>query len=201
MVQVTLITNGGQKNDIVSESLTLREIYNKHNVNYAGSVNTMNSEPVRACDLDKSLRELGVTDKVRLSSIVKMDNAAEIYVAGTCAVVKSGHKLETWEKCLAYKEDIGLFEEDGTPDFMAAIEEGPGSLNSHGVVWSDVPTEDGYACVTLLLDPSVEDKKDFVKETVGKDLLKLDILEKLVPEYAEQAEKDDAILEAKIKTI
>ena len=50
VVNVTLLTNGGRKTDVVSDTMTLKDIYGKFDVNYRNCVNTIDSEPVSVAD-------------------------------------------------------------------------------------------------------------------------------------------------------
>ena len=70
VTNITLITNGGKKKDLVNDSTTIREIYEKFGVNYDVCTNTIDSVPLQIGQLDKSLRELGCGENVRMSSIV-----------------------------------------------------------------------------------------------------------------------------------
>lgn len=201
VVNVTLITNAGRKVDQVSDSMTIRQIYDKYNVNYSSCTNTVDSVPLQIGDLDKSLRDLGCGARVRMSSIVKADNAAKVIIAGTAAVVKSTYKLDQWEKALKYDPDLGLYDENEEPFFKAFVEAGPGSLNDNGVVFSEIPDADGYAVATVLIDSSVEDKKQFVKDKLGLALVNLKMLEEGLEEVIQDAEKNDQELEKMVEAI
>ena len=201
MVKLTLITNGGKKTDIVPESMTIRQIYEKYDVNYDHCTNMVDSVPLRIGDMDKSLRELGVTETVRMSSIVKADNAAEIILAGTTAVVKSANKLEDWKKALEYDPELGLYDDNDEPYFKVFIDEGPGSMNDSGVCFSDVADANGYAVVTILLDPTDEDKKGLAKKKLGNALLNLIEIENNLGEVIRDANEADRKIEEKIRTL
>jgi hypothetical protein len=194
MTNVTLITNAGRKPGFnVPDSKTLREIYTEHGVNYEACTNTVDSVPIRIGDLDKTLRELGVGESVRLSSIVKMDNAAKIMVVGNAAVVVSDVKLEDWRKALKYEPDLGVYDEEtGDQIFGVAIdEEVAGSLNKHGVVFSGTPNAEGKAIATILMDPGIEDKYEAVADTLGAPLLDLNQIESNMAEVLQSAEAHD----------
>lgn len=201
VVNVTLITNNGKKTDKVTDQTTLREIYEKHGVNYQHCTNTVDSVPLRIGDLDKTLHELGVGENVRMSSIVKADNAAKVYVGGSAAVVKSAYKLEQWEKALKYDEDLGVYDEDDEKVFGVFISEGPGSLSKDGVEFSNVADEEGYATVTLLLDPTIEDKKAVLKDRCGLALIYLNEVEAGLEEVLKDAQKYDREIDEMVKTI
>ncbi len=197
MVKITLITNAGRKTVIASEAKTLREIYEENDVNYDSCTNTIDSVPLRVGDLNKTLRELGVGETCRMSSIVKMDNAAKIILTGDACIIKSGVKLDDWKKVLKFEPDFGLYNEDNEPIFLVAIDENMGSLNNNGAVFSTRADHDGYAVITTVIDPAVEDKVQAVTDKLGTALLRLNELEGKVPEKIEAANnKEQEIREA-----
>ena len=201
VVNVTLITNAGKKKDQVSDSTTVRQIYEKFAVNYDACTNTIDSVPLQIGQLDKSLRELGCGENVRMSSIVKMDNAAEVIIAGTAAIVKSQFKLEDWQVALKFDPELGLYDDDEEPIFRVFIEEGPGSLNENGVIWSTIPGENGAAVATLILDPTIEDKRELVKDKQGLALLRLREIESGLNEVIEEAKQNAKEIDEMVKSI
>lgn len=197
MVKITLITNAGRKTVIASEAKTLREIYEENDVNYDSCTNTIDSVPLRVGDLNKTLRELGVGETCRMSSIVKMDNAAKIILTGDACIIKSGVKLEDWKKVLKFEPDFGLYNDDNEPIFLVAIDENMGSLNNNGAVFSTRADHEGYAVITTVIDPAVEDKIQAVTDKLGTALLRLNELESKVPDKIEAANnKEQEIREA-----
>lgn len=201
VVNVTLITNGDKRVDKVSDSMTLREIYDKYGVNYQHCTNTVNSEPVGIRDLDMSLHDLKVGENVRMSSIVKADNAAKVFVGGSVAVVKSGYKLEDWKRALKYDSDLGVYDENDNAIFRAFVSKGLGSLTKNGVEFSDVADDDGYATVTILLDPSDENKKEVVKDRLGPALVYLNQVEEGLRDVLKDADKYDKEIDEMVETI
>ena len=205
VVKVTLITNGGKKTDTVNDSMTVRQIYEKYDVNYESCTNTIDSVPLQIGDLNKSLRDLGCGESVRMSSIVKMDNATEretkLYVMGSAAVLKSKYTLEQWEKALKYEPDLGIYDENNEKIFGVFIEDGPGSLNDNGVVFSNISDEDGYATVTVIIDPQEENKLALVKDRQGLGLINLKKVEESLADVIKAAEKYDQEINAMVETI
>lgn len=197
MVKITLITNAGRKTVIASEAKTLREVYEENDVNYDSCTNTIDSVPLRVGDLNKTLRELGVGETCRMSSIVKMDNAAKIILTGDACIIKSGVKLEDWKKVLKFEPEFGLYNDDDEPVFLVDVDDNMGSLNSNGAVFSARPDHEGYAVITTVIDPAVEDKVQAVTDKLGTALLRLNELETKVPEKIEEANtKEQEIREA-----
>lgn len=199
MVSITLITNAGRKTIIEDENLTLRQIYEKNDVDYASCTNTVDSVPLKHGDMDKRLAELVSGETCRMSSIVKMDNAAEIVIAGNACVVRSGVDLEAWKKVLKYDPKFGLYDEDGNPTFIVNVDSSVGKMNLYGATFSDSPAHDGKAVLTVLVDPDAKDKVESVTEKLGNALLRLNELEKLVPDKLKEAEEKAKEILAAIK--
>lgn len=200
VVNLTLITNRGRKVDQVSDSMTVRQIYEKFDVNYDACTNTIDSVPLQIGQLDQSLRQLGCGESVRMSSIVKMDNAVEVFIAGSAAILKSKYDLEDWKTALRFDPELGLYNETDEPIFKVFVEEGPGSLNENGVVFSEIPSEDGKAVATIIVDPTAENKRELVKAHQGLALLRLkeveENLEEVINEAKESAKEIDKMVKA-----
>ena len=124
----------------------------------------------------------------------------EAVICGTSAGVFSGIPLETWKKMLANEPESGLDDENGDPLFRVAVDEGPGSINEHGVVFSDIPSGKGYACVTLLLDPMEPDKRRLLLAKVGKALLRLIRLESGLRGWSEE-ETENMTVASRVRTL
>ena len=120
-----------------------------------------------------------------------MENTAKIYIMGAAAVLVSGVKLEDWkqiEKCAPEKLKI-VDENTGEQVFMVSIGESGGSVISQEICWGSHVSNDGNATVTVLLDDSVDDKKDAVLDVMGSALLKLMEFEETVPQILDEIRK------------
>ncbi len=72
-------------------------------------------------------------------------------------------------------------------------EEGPGSLNEDCAVFSDIPTEDGKATITILIDPGAkEHRRELVESKLGSAMARLNFLEEKLREQLPEvkAEQD-----------
>ena len=129
------------------------------------------------------------------------NKTAEIVIAGTAAVVKSGFSLEDWKKALRFDPELGLFDDDDKPLFQISIEEGPGSMRKDRRIFSASPTKDGTACATIILDPTVEDKEEMVSESLGLPLLRLLEVEENLPKVIKEAEELEEAVARKIRSV
>ena len=200
MIKCTVITTSGRKSDIFEETMTPKDILDYFDIDYSAATNSLDSERLNAAKMNMSLRDLGVTRECRLSSIVKIDNAAKINVVGSSAVVVSDVKLEDWKRIAKLApESLVVYDEDDEPCFKVGVTEGPGSITEYGVSFSASATgAEGKATVTTLLDPDAEDRLALVRETLGAALINLNEVEKEVPSILEEINKMEAEIDANI---
>lgn len=203
MIKVTVITTAGKKTDIFEENKTPKDILQHFDIDYEAATNTLDGVKLDVAGMNKSLRDLGITKDCRLSSIVKIDNAATITITGAAAVLTSAVKLDDWKRVAEFMpEELQLVDEDTEEIlFKVAVGEGPGSMNEYGVVFGSVVGTDGKATVTVLLDPETEDKKELVRKTVGSALLDLNKIEAEVPGMLEEIAKMEEEIDAHINVI
>lgn len=113
---------------------------------------------------------------------------AKIKIAGDAIVIESKFTLEDILALEKYdKKALSLYEKDeGTgkisKDFRVATTEGAGSLSQYGASFdSATRDEHGYACITMLLPPYIDDAKDYVAEELGSAFAKLVKVEEQIP--------------------
>lgn len=199
MIKVEVLTTAGRKSDMFEEHITPKEILERFEVDYSVATNSLDGVRLGIADMNKSLKELGVGDKCRISSIVKIDNAASVEISGASAVLVSDVALEDWKKVQKYApEMMKIYDEDDEVVFKVAVCGGPGSANKYGICFGGHTNEGGKATVTILLDDNVDDKVAAVKEVIGTALLDLNRIEEAIPETLEEIAKKDAELEALI---
>ena len=197
MVKVNLLTTGGRKSDMFAEHQTPREILEYFGVDYASATNTIDGVRLGIGDMDKSLRDLGVGAECRISSIVKIDNAAKVQISGASAVLVSDVALADWEKVEKYAPELlKIVDEDGDVLFKVMTGRGTGSVNEYGVCFGEHTNDGGKATVTFLFDAEVADKVQAVKDIAGNALLDLNEIEATIPDImGEIAEKEAKIAE------
>jgi len=197
MVKVNLLTTGGRKSDMFAEHQTPREILEYFGVDYASATNTIDGVRLGIGDMDKSLKDLGVGAECRISSIVKIDNAAKIQISGASAVLVSDIALADWEKVEKYTpEMLKIVDEEGEVLFKVMTGSGAGSVNDYGVCFGEHTNEGGKATVTVLFDSDVDDKVQAIKDIAGNALLDLNDIEKEIPTVlTDIAEKEAKIAE------
>jgi len=75
MINVTIGTNTNRIRKIVDPSMTIRNILEENDVNYATTTIHLDGSPLQPGDMDKSFSDLGITEKAYLIAVVKADNA------------------------------------------------------------------------------------------------------------------------------
>ena len=198
MIKVYLTTTAGRKSDLFDEGTTIREVFDTFDVDYGVATNCIDGTKIDPAGMDKSLAEWGVDKECRLSSIVKIDNAAHVEISGASVVVVSDVTLEDWKRVEKYApEALKIVDEDGETVFKVKTCGSGGSINEYGVCFGVHTNEGGKATVTVLLDEDVDDKLAAVKEIMGAALLDLNEIEKDLPTLL----KDIADKEAEIEKL
>lgn len=194
MIKVQVLTTAGRKSDMFAEHQTPKEILEYFDVDYSVATNSLDGVRLGIADMNKSLKELGVGDECRISSIVKIDNAATIEISGASAVLVSGVKLEDWKKVEKYAPEMLKIVDEDTDDVIFKVTTcgGTGSANKYGVCFGAHTNEGGKATVTLLLDEDIEDKIQAVKDTVGSALIDLNEIENEIPSVLKDIEEKEA---------
>lgn len=188
MIKVTVITTAGKKSDIFEETNTPKEILDYFDIDYTAATNSLDGVRLDVAGMNKSLQALGITKECRLSSIVKIDNAANVVVSGAAAVLTSAVTLDDWKRIKEMSPNSLTMVDDDTEEvlFKVSLAEGPGSVNEYGVVFGNVTNHEGKATVTVLLDPDAEDKAGLVRKEIGPALLMLNDMEKSVPDILKE---------------
>lgn len=75
MVQVTIGTATNRKNVVVDDTVTIATILQENNVPTEGATFTLNGFNLQFADMNKTLKDLGITEKATLIVAVKTNNA------------------------------------------------------------------------------------------------------------------------------
>ena len=195
MIKVFMTTTAGRKSDLFDEGTTIREVFEHFDVDYSTATNCIDGTKIDPAGMNKSLRDWRVDKECRLSSIVKIDNAAHVDISGASAVLVSDVALEDWKRVEKYApEMMKIVDEDGDAVFKVQTCCGGGSVNEYGVCFGTHTNDGGKATVTVLLSSDVEDKTQAVKDIMGSALLDLNTIEKEIPDMLKEiAEKEAEI--------
>lgn len=75
MIQIQIVTNTQRKTIATDENNTVRMVLDANEVNYATAPVYIDGAPLGIGDHDKTFVELGITEKCKLVSVVKTENA------------------------------------------------------------------------------------------------------------------------------
>lgn len=129
------------------------------------------------------------------------NKTAEIIIVGAAAVVKSGVLLEDWRKALKFDPDLGLYDDDDNPLFTVDIAPGPGCIGNNMAVFSAAADREGFACITLIVDPEAEDKEKLVSDQLGLALARLIEVENNLGTVIQEADKLAQEITDRIRTV
>lgn len=197
MVKVTLITNNPRKTVFVPETKTVKQILDENEVNYGSAATAVDGATLSAGEINMTLAELGVEDKVVISVLAHKDNAAKATINAAACVITSALKPEQIKRYKKYHpEALQLVDEDDEPVFAIDLdEEGPGSINAYGAVFGAATNAEGFATITIVLDPTNEDKKALIADKFGRALMHLaDLEEQLLDRLGELDAEEESIL-------
>ena len=76
MVKVCVGNNVKRDNVIVDSNVTLRSVLEDANIDYTKGTMHLDGATLQPGDLDKTLDQMGITEKCFLLNVVKADNAA-----------------------------------------------------------------------------------------------------------------------------
>lgn len=203
MVRVTLITNNPRKTVMAEENKTVKQILEENDVNYGNAATAVDGATLSAGEINKTLRELGIEDKVVISVLAHKDNAATATISGSACVIKSDLKLETIKRYKKFHpEALTMYDENDEPLFAISYDpEGPGSLNNNGAVFGATTDPEGYAEITVVLDPSAEDMTELVYEKLGRAILRLTDMEAQLNENVAGLDEEENTIRAKITRV
>ena len=110
---------------------------------------------------------------------------AKITIAGEAVVITSSMKLEDIKTIQKYRpEALTLFggEEGKEPIFKIGVSEGFGTINKYGAEFGSATHDDEKkAVITLTMTTDDGNLKEFVADTIGTYVLKLNELESKLP--------------------
>lgn len=75
MVTVTVGTNTTRHNVVVEPETTLRSVLDANEINYTVAAVHLDGASLKAGDMDKSFKDLGITEKCFLIAVIKGDVA------------------------------------------------------------------------------------------------------------------------------
>ena len=203
MVMVTLIKNNPRKTVFAAENETVKEIMEKNDVSYGNASVALDGGTLSAGEINKTLDQLGVKEKVVISVLAHKDNAASAVIQGSACVITSNMTAEQIKRYAKFHpEALTMYDEDDEPVYAIAYDEkGPGSIDNNGAIFGAATDANGHATITVLLDPTTEDVETKVFEELGRALLNLNDLEDQLLEGISKLDEEEAEIRAKISRV
>lgn len=201
MIKVTLITNNPKEIDIVPETMTVRELLEKHNVNYGLASTSIDGVPLQSGGMDMSLMEHRIEDRVVITCLPNKDNGAQAIVVGCSCTIKSTLTPADIKRVKKFHpEALVMDDKDGMPMFAIDIDESmPGSINNNGACFGAATSTDGKAEITIVLDPAAADNMvDLVYERLGRSLMYLKEMEEHIAEVLPDLDTEEREIRAMI---
>lgn len=199
MIRVTLITNNPRKTVIAEETKTIKQLLDENDVSYGSAATALDGATLSASEMNKTLAELGVTEKAVVSVLAHKDNAAKAVINGSACVITSTLTAEQIKKYKKFHpEALVLYDEDEPVFAIGYDPEGPGSIDGNGAMFGSAVDSEGHATITVMLDPAEEDLEGLVFDRIGRALLNLKELEDLLLEKVGDIEAEEAEIRAAI---
>lgn len=75
MIQIKISANDIRETVIEDENQTIRNVVEKYNIPYATTQVLLDGSPVQAGNFDKTFKDMNITTKCIISTVVKTNNA------------------------------------------------------------------------------------------------------------------------------
>lgn len=114
-------------------------------------------------------------------------------IIGSACIVFSSLSPDEIRRFKSYHPEALQLHDEETDKVVFTIdidEEGPGSLTTDGAVYSKATSAEGKATMTILLDPSADDRLDLAEKNLGGPLLRLIEMEKQLVEKLPELEEE-----------
>lgn len=190
MIKVTVGNNLKRASVIVPAETTLKSVLEDAEIKYETGVMTLDGSPLAPGDLEKTFADFGVSERCYLLSVVKADNAAEIFTLGNTALIRSCLTLDDIRKCERYcPNSLCVTDENGNELFKIGVSKRSETSN-YGILFGSCSTS-GYAEVTIPLeaDEDFDNVYDSLFVRFGAIIENLEAIEQKIPEELSNALK------------
>ena len=189
MINVRIICNTKDKTIVAPENSTVEEALERSGLPWQGTELSLNGLHMDIDDLSKTFTELNLAGNVNITSLTKLALGATVTVMENAVLVKSDIDYANWKKIQKIDPDkLSLKDENGNEKFTVffSAEDELGEIDNNGIMFVDAPARDGKAYAHAAVDiPEGVDTKDFILDEIGTGLMKLNMLEDQVKEYAD----------------
>lgn len=207
MLNVIVGNNVSMKSVIVNEEeAVIRTVLEENGIDSSRGMIQLNARPVVGEQLSMTFANFfslaGInTDKCYLLNVAKADNAANVKVVGQAVVVTSSVKYDDLAMVETYKpEALTLTDEDGNQYFKVGTGS-HGSVGKYGITFDSESRDDNKALVTLHLDYTGENVKEYLTDKLGGALINLKEVEKKIPLMLEEIKEERELIANSIEIV
>lgn len=204
MIRVFVGTNTHREEIMVDSGVTIASVLSEQGINTNVGTVALNGSTLPVHEYDMTFEDKGIVGgSAYLISSVKADNAATAQIAGGSLVIVSSAKPEQLKTMKKYRPEVlTRYEGEGQnkkPVFaIGYTDNGYGSINANGAVFSGRTNSEGKATITIQIPADVENPKAWAEEYLGVSILHLNKIEeafaaKLTEIEAEKKSISDAI--------
>jgi len=110
----------------------------------------------------------------------EQESIRAIIMGPTCTVFSS-LKLKEWKWIRDHHSDfLKITDERGKISFSVELSDDmPGHIEDDRVVFGCMPSQDGYAIITVLLDPEAEEPEKLITDKLSEGIMKLAMVESM----------------------
>jgi hypothetical protein len=129
----------------------------------------------------------------------EQESIRAIIMGPTCTVFSS-LKLNEWKWIQDHNSDfLRITDERGKLSFSVALSDDmPGQIEDDKVVFGCTPSQDGYAIITVLLDPEDNDPEKLIIDKLSEGLMKLAMVESMALTAFRRAEDKNRSIRSRI---
>ena len=129
----------------------------------------------------------------------EQESIRAIIMGPTCTVFSS-LKLNEWKWIQSHHSDfLKITDERGKISFSVGLSDDmPGQIEDDKVVFGCMPTQDGYAIITVLLDPEDDEPEKLITDKLSEGIMKLAMVESMAMTAFRRAEDKNRVIRSKI---
>ncbi len=128
-----------------------------------------------------------------------------VLMAGAACIVFSCFTPDEIRLFKTYRPEALQMKDADTeePVFSLDLDEdgGPGSITDEGALFSEIPSADGKATITVLVDPSVKERTELAEAKLGGALKRLTYLQELLKKQLPEVKQEQEIIRGWIEEL
>lgn len=147
------------------------------------------------------MRSINLSSSMMFRQLInsEQESIRAIIMGPTCTVFSS-LKLDEWKWIQSNHSDfLKIADERGNVSFSVELSNDmPGYIEDNKVVFGCTPSQDGYAIITVLLDPENEEPEKLVTASLSEGIMKLAMIESMALTAFRRAGDRNRVIRSKI---